>query len=86
MLYPCGEDAEGVFDYARFRGMGGSGKGDPDMPASIQGEPENRRIITYRDCEHLSDGKSIKVVLGGHSFFPDWLQKIANSGTRFWNM
>jgi hypothetical protein len=56
------------------------------MPASIQGEPENRGIITYRDCDHLSDGKSIKVVLGGQSFFPDWLQKIANSGTRFWNM
>jgi len=66
--------------------MGGSWKGDPDLPASIQGEPENRGIITYRDCDHLSDGKSIEVVLGGQSFFPDWLQKIANSGTRFWNM
>jgi hypothetical protein len=41
------------------------------MPASIQGEPENRGIITYRDCDHLSDNKSIKVILGGQSFFPD---------------
>lgn len=55
--------------------MGGSGKGDPDTPACIQSEPENRGIITYRDYDHLSDGKSIKVVLGGQSFFPDWMQK-----------
>jgi hypothetical protein len=63
--------------------MGGSGKGDPDMPASIQGEPENRGIITYRDCDHLSDGKSIKEIRVGPPIYADWLQKMANSGTWF---